>query len=71
MSGATLVSLSGIPTSSTGLLPSAVLLSRSVRLSSLLHVSDPQPHAVAWFGLFPVRSPLLGKSMFLSLPPAT
>ena len=23
------------------------------------------------FGLFPVRSPLLGKSIFLSLPPAT
>ena len=24
-----------------------------------------------WFGLFPVRSPLLGKSIFLSLPVAT
>ena len=31
----------------------------------------PQPHTKAWFGLFPVRSPLLRKSMFLSFPPPT
>ena len=24
-----------------------------------------------WFGLFPLRSPLLGKSSFLSFPPVT
>ncbi len=24
-----------------------------------------------WFGLFPVRSPLLGKSLLFSLPPGT
>ena len=28
----------------------------------------PQP---TWFGLFPVRSPLLGKSLLFSLPPLT
>ena len=26
---------------------------------------------ILWFGLFPLRSPLLGESRFLSLPPAT
>ena len=30
-----------------------------------------QPQLVSWFGLFPFRSPLLRKSIFLSLPPAT
>ena len=30
----------------------------------------PNKHA-RWFGLFPVRSPLLRKSIFLSLPVAT
>jgi hypothetical protein len=28
----------------------------------------PEHH---WFGLFPVRSPLLGKSLLFSLPPGT
>ena len=32
---------------------------------------QPQPTVVSWFGLFPFRSPLLRKSIFLSLPPAT
>ena len=31
---------------------------------------NPRKHA-PWFGLFPVRSPLLRKSIFLSLPPGT
>ena len=31
---------------------------------------NPEEQALR-FGLFPVRSPLLGKSIFLSLPPAT
>ena len=30
-----------------------------------------QPQYEYWFGLFPFRSPLLGKSIFLSLPPVT
>jgi hypothetical protein len=29
------------------------------------------PGTSSWFGLFPVRSPLLRKSIFLSLPPGT
>ena len=38
----------------------------------LLYLYDgPQPHSKLWFGLFPVRSPLLGESMFLSLPRGT
>ena len=36
------------------------------------NVRSPNPKTLAlWFGLFPVRSPLLRKSIFLSLPPAT
>ena len=30
-----------------------------------------QPQSVDWFGLFPFRSPLLRKSIFLSFPPVT
>ena len=30
-----------------------------------------QPQSKDWFGLFPFRSPLLGKSIFLSFPPGT
>ena len=30
-----------------------------------------QPQLESWFGLFPFRSPLLRKSIFLSLPPVT
>ena len=30
-----------------------------------------QPQSKDWFGLFPFRSPLLGKSIFLSFPPVT
>ena len=41
----------------------------SAMLSSPLQVRTPG--ASTWFGLFPVRSPLLGKSMFLSLPKGT
>ena len=33
--------------------------------------SEPHQCYHQWFGLFPVRSPLLGKSIFLSLPPGT
>ena len=30
-----------------------------------------QPQSLDWFGLFPFRSPLLRKSIFLSFPPVT
>ena len=30
-----------------------------------------QPQSKDWFGLLPFRSPLLRKSIFLSLPPPT
>ena len=44
--------------------------------STILWICDSlcvvlQPQLVSWFGLFPFRSPLLGKSIFLSLPPVT
>ena len=37
------------------------------------HVAVPQPQRCKhpWFGLFPVRSPLLGESRLLSFPPGT
>ena len=45
------------------------------RFGSLLHshIAVPQPRACkhAWFGLFPVRSPLLGESRLLSFPAGT
>jgi hypothetical protein len=42
-------------------------------LASCSHVAVPQPQACkhAWFGLAPVRSPLLRGSRLLSLPPGT
>ena len=43
VSGTTLVSLSSVPISSTGISPSASGLSRTLRLSAVMHVSDPQP----------------------------
>ena len=53
--------------SRTGLSPSLAGLSRTVLLASLNHKCSPNPgvHALR-FGLFPFRSPLLWKSMFLS-----
>jgi hypothetical protein len=37
------------------------------------HIAVPQPRSCKhdWFGLFPVRSPLLGESRLLSFPPGT
>ena len=60
------------PFSSTGLSPFLVCFPKSVRLkfSVLFAVRNPMLHAT-WFRLFPFRSPLLRKSMFLSLPLAT
>ena len=47
-------------------------LSKTILLSScsLIAVHNPRVQAL-WFRLFPFRSPLLRKSMFLSLPPGT
>ena len=49
-------------------LPSQVIL-----LTSLNQFRSPLPHKnyFLWFGLFPFRSPLLWKSIFLSLPVGT
>ncbi len=61
--------------STTGLLPSMADLSRSIHLKHFLvtpHEVSYNPRKQAfWFGLIPVRSPLLGKSRLLSLPPGT
>ena len=69
----TLVSASRFNFSDTGLLPSLEVLSRTLLLSIIVHLADPQPHptVVGWFGLLRFRSPLLTKSMFLSFPPGT
>ena len=58
--------------SRTGLSPSLVGLSSAILLHSFNHVCSPNPATLALrFGLFPFRSPLLRKSIFLSLPPPT
>src|SRR5690625_4011557 len=61
--------------STTGLLPPMAERSSSIRLIYLLitlyDVSYNPSRQAYWFGLFPVRSPLLRKSIFLSLPPGT
>ena len=58
----------------TGLSPSLVSLSRLLQLSnhrSLIGALQPQMTEVIWFGLCPVRSPLLGASLLISLPSGT
>ena len=58
--------------SPTGLSPSPAGLSSTVPLGFAVCYGSPDPAMLAWrFGLLPVRSPLLGESMFLSFPPAT
>src|SRR5699024_6813004 len=61
--------------STTGLLPPMADLSRSIRLKHFLvtpnDVSYNPRKQAFWFGLIPFRSPLLGKSQLLSLPPGT
>ena len=60
--------------SPTGLSPSTVHHSRQVRLSnhgSRMEALQPQGTEVPWFGLFPVRSPLLRESRLISLPLGT
>ena len=69
----TLVPACRLRLSVTGLLPSLEVLSRTLHLDFAVRFAGPQPHptVVGWFGLLPVRSPLLGKSIFLSFPPGT
>ena len=57
----------------TGLSPSLVGFPNTVLLSSDIHIAvlQPQTTEVVWFGLLPVRSPLLGKSLLFSLPEGT
>ena len=58
--------------SPTGLSPSLAGLSSTVLLGFMVCYGSPNPGMLAYrFGLLPVRSPLLGESMFLSFPPAT
>ena len=58
--------------SPTGLSPSLAGFPKTVRLSLEVPSAVRNPRVLApWFGLFPVRSPLLRESMFLSLPPGT
>ena len=57
--------------SSTGLSPSLVCLSIQFNYASiflLLYRSPTTPIPKNWFGLFPLRSPLLRESIFLSFP---
>ena len=72
MSRGTLDTAVSFSFSLTGLSPSLAGLPRTVLLTTKNHVCSPNPDVHAHrFGLFPFRSPLLWKSMFLSLPPAT
>ena len=73
VSGTTLVPSVPLQFSSTGVSPSSLCFSKTFRLTVLNHVrwSINPERLVSRFGLFPVRSPLLGKSMFLSLPGVT
>ena len=60
--------------SNTGLSPSLAELSCSLLLvtrESVIPALQPRTDESARFGLFPVRSPLLGESMFLSFPAGT
>ena len=60
--------------SNTGLSPSLAELSSSLLLTTRESDSpalQPQMNESIWFGLFPVRSPLLGESRLISLPAGT
>ena len=73
VSCATLVPTCLLSFSLTGLLPSLVGLSNPLQLKIKVRSVGPQPQSSVdnWFGLFPVRSPLLRKSFLLSFPPGT
>ena len=69
----TLVPAGCLQVSCTGLSPSLETLSNALPLpylNAFMLAHNPREHA-PWFGLFPFRSPLLRKSMFLSFPPGT
>ena len=69
----TLVPAGCLRVSSTGLSPSLEALSNALLLpylNAFMLVHNPRERTL-WFGLFPFRSPLLRKSMFLSFPPGT
>ena len=72
MSRCTSDSARSLPVSNTRLSLSLAGLSRTILLpsKSLIAVHYPEGQ-VPWFRLFPFRSPLLRKSMFLSLPTGT
>jgi hypothetical protein len=58
----------------TGLSPSVACLSRHLRhpsilATSMMHNSKQQNHLDSHLGLFPFRSPLLGESLLVSIPP--
>ena len=56
----------------TGLSPSTAGFPKTVLLTFALLFGSPYPGVLAHrFGLFPVRSPLLRKSLLFSLPPGT
>ena len=58
----------------TGLSPSLVELSSSIllyKLSPCYSPTTPNLPKQVWFGLFPVRSPLLRESLLFSFPPVT
>src|SRR5699024_11762627 len=53
----------------SGLSPSLAGFPKTILLHFPLTSCGPNPRMLAlWFGLFPFRSPLLRKSIFLSLP---
>ena len=57
--------------SSTGFAPSLTDLSMSFDYHFKYHVAVLQPQTLVWFGLLPVRSPLLGESFLFSSPLGT
>ena len=60
--------------SCTGLSPSMIELSRTFHSTDCLPrrgPTTPRRPEPPWFGLFPVRSPLLGESLLFSLPAGT
>ena len=73
MSGGTLDLGSYIRTFAYRALTSYGLPFQAVQLILLYYIAGPQPlkSFPLRFGLFPFRSPLLRKSMILSLPPGT
>ena len=67
MSRGTLDPAMPLPFSLTGLSPSLAGFPKAILLKVMDQLCGPNPRMHAsWFGLFPFRSPLLWKSMFLS-----